>query len=50
MALFLGLLDYLFAQELKGIIGGSAVAIGVVAVFVVAGVLVAMILRRQAER
>jgi len=50
MALFLGLLDYLFARELKGIISGSAVAIGVVAVFVVAGALVAMILRRRAER
>jgi preprotein translocase subunit SecE len=50
MALFLGFLDYVFAQELRGIISGSAIAIGVVAVVVVAGVLVALILNRQTAR
>ena len=50
MALLLGLLDYLFAQELGGIIAGSAVAIGVLAVIVVASVLVSVILRRQTPR
>jgi preprotein translocase subunit SecE len=48
MALLLGLLDYLFAQELRGIIDGNAIAIGVVVVAVVAGVLTAVILSRQA--
>ena len=47
MAIFLGLLDYLFALGLKGIIGGSAIAIGVVAVVAVASVLVIVLLRRQ---
>jgi preprotein translocase subunit SecE len=47
MALFLGLLDYLFALELRGIIDGSAIAIGVVVVLSVAGVLIAVILNRR---
>jgi preprotein translocase subunit SecE len=47
MALLLGLLDYLFALELRGIIDGSAIAIGVVVVLVVAGVLTAVILNRR---
>ena len=47
MALLLGLLDYLFAQELSGLIAGSGVAIGALAVVVVAAVLVAVIARRQ---
>jgi preprotein translocase subunit SecE len=50
MALLLGLLDYLFAQELRGIVGGGAVAIGVLVVVVVAGVLTAVILGRQTAR
>jgi len=50
MALLLGLLDYLFALELKGIIVGSAVAIGAAVVVVVASVLVVVILSRQAAR
>jgi preprotein translocase subunit SecE len=50
MALFLGLLDYLFAQELRGIVSGSAAAIGVLVVVVVAGVLTAVILGRQTAR
>lgn len=48
MAVLLGVLDYLFAQELKGIIEGNAIAIGAVVVIVVAGVLTVMILNRQA--
>ena len=47
MAILLGLLDYLFAQELGGLIAGSGVAIGALAVVVVAAVLVAVIVRRQ---
>jgi preprotein translocase subunit SecE len=47
MALLLGLLDYLFALELRGIIDGSAIAIGIVVVLVVAGVLTALILNRR---
>ena len=50
MALFLGLLDYLFDLELKGIITGSAVAIGAAVVVVVASVLTVVILSRQAAR
>ncbi len=46
-ALFLGLLDYLFAREMKGLISGSPIAIGIVVVFAIAGVLVALILGRQ---
>lgn len=48
MAVLLGLLDYLFTQELKGIIDGNAIAIGALVVVVVAGVLGAVILNRQA--
>jgi preprotein translocase subunit SecE len=47
MALLLGVLDYLFAQELRGIIDGSAIAIGVVVVLLVAGVLAVVILNRR---
>ena len=50
MALFLGLLDYLFDRELGGIISRSAIAIGVAAVVVVAGVVAAVILGRQSAR
>jgi preprotein translocase subunit SecE len=48
MALVLGFLDYLFSITLKGIIAGSAVAIGAAVVVAVMGVLVAVILSRQA--
>ena len=48
MAIFLGVLDKLFDMGLKGIIDGSAIAIGVVVVAVVAGVLTVVILNRQA--
>ena len=47
MALLLGLLDYLFDQELSGLISGSPIAIGVLVVVIVASVLVAVILKRQ---
>lgn len=47
MALLLGLLDYLFALELKGIIAGNAVAIGIAAVVALASVMVIVILSRQ---
>jgi preprotein translocase subunit SecE len=47
MALLLGFLDYLFAVALKGVIAGSAVAIGASVVTAVVSVLVAIILGRQ---
>jgi preprotein translocase subunit SecE len=50
MALFLGLLDYLFDRELGGIISRSAIAVGVAAVVVVAGVVAAAIMGRQSAR
>jgi preprotein translocase subunit SecE len=50
MAIILGLLDYLFSVELKGIIAGSTVAIGAAVVVVVAGVLTTVIVSRQATR
>jgi preprotein translocase subunit SecE len=50
MGILLGLLDYLFSVELKGIITGSTVAIGAAVVVVVAGVLATVILSRQATR
>ena len=50
MAVFLGLLDYLFDLELSGIINGSPVAIAVVAIVAVAGVGLAIVLGRQTAR
>jgi preprotein translocase subunit SecE len=50
MALLLGLLDYLFARELAGLVSGSAVAVGALVVVVVGGVLAVVILRRQTAR
>ena len=50
MALVLGLLDYLFAVTLKGIIAGSAVAVGAAVVIAVVGVLVTVILNRRAAQ
>ena len=47
MAILLGLLDYLFAMELKGIISGNAVAIGVAVIVMVVGTLTSVILSRQ---
>ena len=50
MALVLGFLDYLFAVTLKGIIAGSAVAVGAAVVIAVVGVLVTVILNRRAAQ
>jgi len=50
MALLLGLLDHLFARELRGLVSGSAVAVGALVVVAVAGVLAAVILGRQTAR
>ena len=47
MALLLGLLDYLFALELSGIIDGSAIAIGAVIVVAVGSVVAIVILSRE---
>jgi len=47
MALFLGLLDYLFSIALKWIIAGSAIAIGIAVVVMVVGVVTGVILNRQ---
>ena len=49
-AVLLGLLDYLFSRELRGIMSGDAVALGVLIVVLVAGVLAAVVLGRQAAR
>ena len=49
-AVLLGLLDYLFSRELRGIMRGDAVALGVLIVVLVAGVLAAVVLGRQAAR
>ena len=48
MALLLGLLDYLFALELRGIIERDAIAIGILVVVAIASVVAAVILNRQA--
>jgi preprotein translocase subunit SecE len=50
MALFLGLLDYLFSLELREIIVGSPLAIGIMVVGLVAGVLAAVLMSRQTAR
>lgn len=47
MALFLGMLDYLFDIELSGLISGNAIAIGVIVVLTVISALTAVILSRQ---
>ena len=47
MALFLGLLDYLFSLELRGLVDGSAIAYGFVIVIAVASVVTIIILNRQ---
>jgi len=48
MALLLSLLDYLFAQALKGIISGSTIAIGITVVVAVASAVTVVILTRRA--
>jgi preprotein translocase subunit SecE len=47
MALFLGLLDYLFSLEVRGLVTGNAIAVGAVVVAVVAAVVIVIILNRQ---
>jgi len=47
MAILLGLLDYLFALELSGIIDGSAIAIGALIVVAVGGIVAFVILNRE---
>ena len=47
MAAFMGLLDYLFSVELRGLISGNAVAIGVAVFVAVASVVAAVIVNRQ---
>ena len=50
MAVLLGVLDYLFALELGGLVGGNVIAIALLAVVVVAAIVVMVIMRRQAIR
>ena len=47
VAMFLGLLNYLFSREIFGIIDRDPIAIWAVVVVLVAGVLVVVILNRQ---
>lgn len=47
MALLMGLLDYLFSLELRGLISGNAIAIGVLIFLAVASALAAVIINRQ---
>lgn len=49
MAALLGLLDYLFSLELKGMINRNAWALGVAVLCAVASVIVIVILRRWGE-
>ncbi len=47
MAAFMGLLDYLFSVELRGLISGDAIAIGIGIFAVVASIVAAVIVNRQ---
>jgi len=47
MAVLMGLLDYLFSLELRGLINGSPVAIGIAIFVAVASVLATVIINRQ---
>ena len=47
MAVLMGLLDYLFSLELRGLINGNAVAIGAAIFVAVASILAAVIVNRQ---
>jgi len=47
MAIFLGLLDYLFSLEMQGLITGGVIAIGAAVVVAVATVVIVVILHRQ---
>ena len=50
LALFLGLLDYLFSLELRAIVTGSTLAIGIMVVGLVGGVLAVVLMNRQTAR
>ena len=47
MAIFLGLLDYLFSLQLGGLIDGNAIAVGISVFLVVGGIVAAVILNRR---
>lgn len=47
MALLMGLLDYLFSQQLRGLLTGSPVSIGIVIFVAVAGLLAAVMVSRE---
>jgi preprotein translocase subunit SecE len=47
MAAFMGLLDYLFSLELRGLINGDAIAIGVAVFAVIGSIVGAIIVNRQ---
>jgi len=50
MALFLGMLDYLFSLELRAIVTGSALAIGIMVAVLVGSVLAVVLFNRQTAR
>jgi preprotein translocase subunit SecE len=50
MALFLGLLDYLFSLELRAIVTGSVLALGIMVAVLVGSVLAVVLLNRQTAR
>lgn len=47
MAAFLGLVDYLFSLELKGLIVGDAIAVGVIVVLTIGGIVAAVVMSRR---
>ena len=47
MAAFMGLLDYLFSLELRGLINGNAIAIGVAVFALIGSIVAAIIVNRQ---
>jgi preprotein translocase subunit SecE len=47
MAIFLGLLDWLFSKQLAGLIDGNGIAVGISVALVVGGVVAAVILNRR---
>jgi len=49
MAAFLGVLDFVFTLGLKGIVEQNAIALGVTAVIVVAGIAATVVLSRRAQ-
>lgn len=47
MAAFMGLLDYLFSLQLRGLINGNAIAIGIAIFAFIASIVAAIIVNRQ---